>query len=135
MISLSTLFSPPIAYVHGRSQLHRFLLVHGRESIVDPKCIIAYARFQQLKPRPSCRTKKNRKISIGTLSHIDDVLPSHALFRHTITKTYLYNFEPFKPHFYIVKLGSSGVDIIFFYFCIKKNRLWVLVRTASPRRF
>ena len=30
-----------------------------------------------------------------------------------ITKTYLYNFEPLKPHFYIVKLGFTGVYIIF----------------------
>ena len=27
----------------------------------------------------------------------------------TITKTYLYNFDPLKPHFYIVKLGFTGV--------------------------
>ena len=26
-----------------------------------------------------------------------------------ITKTYLYNFDPLKPHFYIVKLGFTGV--------------------------
>ena len=30
-----------------------------------------------------------------------------------ITKTYLYNFDPIKPHFYIVKLGFIGVYIIF----------------------
>ena len=30
-----------------------------------------------------------------------------------ITKTYLYNIETFKPHFYIVKLGFTGVYIIF----------------------
>ena len=30
-----------------------------------------------------------------------------------ITKTYLYNFDPLKPHFYIVKLGLTGVYIIF----------------------
>ena len=30
-----------------------------------------------------------------------------------ITKTYLYNFDPLKPHFYIVKLGFTGVNIIF----------------------
>ena len=34
-------------------------------------------------------------------------------FLHIITKTRLYNFEPFKPHFYIVKLGFTGVYIIF----------------------
>ena len=30
-----------------------------------------------------------------------------------ITKTRLYNFDPLKPHFYIVKLGFTGVYIIF----------------------
>ena len=33
-------------------------------------------------------------------------------FQH-ITKTHLYNFDPLKPHFYIVKLGFTGVYIIF----------------------
>ena len=31
-----------------------------------------------------------------------------------ITKTCLYNFDPLKPHFYIVKLGFTGVYTIFF---------------------
>ena len=35
------------------------------------------------------------------------------LFKPIITKTCLYNFDPLKPHFYIVKLGSAGVYIIF----------------------
>ena len=30
-----------------------------------------------------------------------------------ITKTSLYNVDPLKPHFYIVKLGLTGVNIIF----------------------
>ena len=30
-----------------------------------------------------------------------------------MTKTCLYNFDPLKPHFYIVKIGFTGVDIIF----------------------
>ena len=30
-----------------------------------------------------------------------------------ITKTYLYNFDPLKPHFYVVKLGFAGVQVIF----------------------
>ena len=32
-----------------------------------------------------------------------------------ITKTYLYNFDPLKSHFYIVKLGFTGVYIIFLF--------------------
>ena len=50
------------------------------------------------------------------------------------TKTCLYNFDPLKPHFYIVKLGFTGVYIIFL-ISPPKHRFWVLVRTASPRRF
>ena len=30
-----------------------------------------------------------------------------------ITKTCLYNFDPLEPHFYIVKLGFTGVYINF----------------------
>ena len=30
-----------------------------------------------------------------------------------ITKSYLYNYDPLKPPFYIVKLGFTGVYIIF----------------------
>ena len=51
-----------------------------------------------------------------------------------ITKTCLCNFDPLKPHFYIVKLGFTGVYIIFLV-SDQKHRLWVLVRIASPRRF
>ena len=32
-----------------------------------------------------------------------------------ITKTYLYNVDPLKPHFCIVKLGFKGVYIIFLF--------------------
>ena len=51
-----------------------------------------------------------------------------------ITETCLYNLDPLKPHFYIVKLGFTGVYIIFL-IPAPKHRLWVLVRTALPRRF
>ena len=43
---------------------------------------------------------------------------------HFITKTCLYNFDPLKPHFYIVKLGFIGVYIIFL-ISAQKHRLWV----------
>ena len=47
-----------------------------------------------------------------------------------ITKTYLYNFDPLKPHFYIVKLGFTGVYIISL-ISAQKHRLWVLVRIVE----
>ena len=42
-----------------------------------------------------------------------------AACKQIITKTRLYNFDPLKPHFYIVKLGFIGVYIIFLIFCSK----------------
>ena len=48
-----------------------------------------------------------------------------------ITKTCLYDFDPLKPHFYIIKLGFAGVHLIF-RISAQKHKLWVLVRTASP---
>ena len=53
--------------------------------------------------------------------------PNH---HETITKTCIYNFDPLKPNFYIVKLGFTGVYSIFL-ISTQKHRLWVLVRIAS----
>ena len=47
-----------------------------------------------------------------------------------ITKTCLYNFDPLQPHFYMVKLGFTGVYIIFL-ISAQKHRLWVLVRVLG----
>ena len=47
-----------------------------------------------------------------------------------IRKTRLHNFDPLKPHFYIVKLGCTGVYIIFL-ISAQKHRLWVLVRVPT----
>ena len=38
---------------------------------------------------------------------------------YVITKTSLYNFDPLKPHFYIVKLGLTWGIHYFSYFCSK----------------
>ena len=51
-----------------------------------------------------------------------------------IMKTCPCNEYPLTPHFYLVKLGFIGVFIFFLIFALK-HRLWVLVRTASLRRF
>ena len=56
----------------------------------------------------------------------------YAFRRHAITTTCLYNFDPLKTHFYIVKLGFTGVYIIFL-ISAQNHRLWVLVRTSSRR--
>ena len=48
-----------------------------------------------------------------------------------ITKTRLYNFDPLKPHFYIVKLGFYRGIHYFSYFA-QKHRLWYSLE--PPRR-
>ena len=52
-------------------------------------------------------------------------------FYPVITETSQYNFDLLIPHFYIVKLGFTGVYIIFL-ISAQKHRLWVFVLT---RRF
>ena len=47
----------------------------------------------------------------------------------TIMKNSLYDVDPLKTHFYIVKLWFKGIDNIFL-ISVQKHRLWVLVRTA-----
>ena len=51
--------------------------------------------------------------------------------RVIITKTYLYHFDPLKPHFYIVKLGFTGVHIIFLISALKHRFGYSL---KPPRR-
>ena len=50
------------------------------------------------------------------------------------SRKHAYIFDPRKPHFLYSKSGVYRGRHTFFYFC-SKHRLWVLVRTASPRRF
>ena len=70
-------------------------------------------------------------LCLGRAAVCDCGTPWTFLF---ITKTRLYKFDPLQPHLYIVELGFTGVYIIFL-ISAQKHRLWVLVRTASARRF
>ena len=69
--------------------------------------------------------------SVVSLTSSLKVISLTVLADSVITKTCLYNFDPLKPHFYIVKLGFTGVYIIFL-ISAQKHKLWVLVR--PPRR-
>ena len=64
--------------------------------------------------------RKRTRMKVTT-AHICEGTCSDVL----ILKTCLYNFDPLKPHFYIVKLGFTGVYIIFL-ISAQKHRLWVL---------
>ena len=65
---------------------------------------------------------------------VEYTLLDQVISNEHIEKICLYNFDPLKPHFYIVKLGFTGVYIIFL-ISAQEHRLWVHVRTASSRRF
>ena len=66
-----------------------------------------------------CFTILSTNIEVLHLRVKENSFDTSAVFSFVsvITKTCLYNFGPFKPHFYIVKLGCTGVYIIFFYNC------------------
>ena len=56
---------------------------------------------------------RSHSLCKATITQLDDRL---------ITKTRLYNIDtppPLKPHFYVVKLGFTGVHILFFLFLLK----------------
>ena len=56
-----------------------------------------------------CKHRNNNKFLAGTSVKGN----SFKTYTINITKTYLYNFEPLKSHFYLVKLGFTGVYSIF----------------------
>ena len=66
--------------------------------------------------------------------HVGAYLMDQLKKKCHIKKTYPCNVNPLEPHFYIAKLGYAGVYLFFLIFA-PKHRLWVHVRTASPRRF
>ena len=54
-----------------------------------------------------------RENNTGEFSATYSLIVIANLYNYCITKTCLYNFDPLKPHFYLVKLGFTGVYIIF----------------------
>ena len=56
---------------------------------------------------------------------------SHEMSSFIITKTCQYIFDPLKPHFYIVKLGFTGVYIIFLIFA---QNIYCGYSLEPPRR-
>ena len=72
----------------------------------------------------------NWKTQIGNRKTFGKILPNVPNLNLCITKTCLYNFDPLKPHFCIIKLGFTGVYIIFL-ISAQKHRLWVLEAVLS----
>ena len=57
-----------------------------------------------------------RKKTLKRCYYVHSVRTQFVPVWQHIPKTRLYNFDPLKPHFYIVKLGFTGVYIIFLIF-------------------
>ena len=67
-------------------------------------------------PRSPIRVRCPHEYTLYPWLRIQYVLSQycdHSALGAHITKTCLYHFDPLKPHFYIVKLGFTGVYIIF----------------------
>ena len=102
----------------------------------SPLCILSLAL---------CRLNQKAKLSDICFSDFVVERPSHPswlskmrplkilirLCESDITKTYLYNCDPLTPHFYIIKLGFTGVYTIFLT-STQKQRLWCSLE--PPRR-
>ena len=106
-----------IATWHGKHTLSRLRIERGWKSAYSVQFVrVVAVRYVSIYSKRS-KCSWNRKATnydprCGLLvlaSHSSVVFPAVIV----ITKTYLYNFDPLKPHFYIVKLGFTGVYIIF----------------------
>ena len=55
------------------------------------------------------------KVVLQQMSRLGTFSRNKILVKHksSVTKTRLYSFDPLKPHFCIVKLGLTGLYIIF----------------------
>ena len=73
--------------------------------------MIRFSMFIELVMKVLIRLRGCARPFSGAYIICDKLRPKSAIAN--ITKTRLYNFDPLKPHFYIVKLEFTGVYIIF----------------------
>ena len=125
-----------VEFVNSWSWIHEVEFVKLNSGIREVEIVISWSwnrEFVKLKPwinevemtLPVFRKKDTTTVSLmlNFTSPCDSsnyVVRLIMPFRHrsakrslNITKTYLYNFAPLKPHLYIVKLGFTWVYIIF----------------------
>ena len=75
------------------------------------------------------------RIFTGRILNIQECKVSPCGQQRLTSREHAYiRLTPLNLTFYIVKLGFTG-GIHYFLISTQKHRLWVLVRTASPRRF
>ena len=101
-----------------------------------PVNLLSEFEFKRIKET----NKKKRKESNGNRAlHLTAtrkrINQRHSCCMHSSGK-HVRVIYPLEPHFYIEKLGYAGIYLIpIFLIFAPKHRLWVLVRTASTRRF
>ena len=85
------------------------------DNLLEPLC-----RFEKLLPYPYISNPQRWE---GSWFRTIIFVSITTCRRENYVKLCLYNFDPLKPHFYIVILEFTWVYIIifFFYFCWKKN--------------
>ena len=83
------------------------------ESCQSKTCLRARRKLRILNWDYACARTRSRCQWICSLLRL--LHSASHLFRYIITKTYLYNFDHLKPHFYIVKLGWQGYTLFFLF--------------------
>ena len=74
--------------------------------------IVKMVLFCVIKWLPELRNRKKKHLQ-AIISKASSQFQNNFIDMFLITKTRLYKFDPLEPHFYIVKLGFTGVYIIF----------------------
>ena len=110
-------------FVHSvifRCIMHSLWFCHNSKQMLQSR-ICAYHHVNDVDCCPCSRFRYQQACFCGvymwlTKDHMGRVKRKYA-FKHTQDdiKTYLLNSDPLKPHFYIVKLGFTGVYIIFLF--------------------
>ena len=106
-------------------------------SVIKRLCICSYIWLNLFyRPTPLILDEEGRTIDVktGQAVTLTHHAPTLKVILAAITKKSPCNEDPLIPHFYIVKLGFTGVHFCFLIFA-PKHKLRVHVRTASSRRF
>ena len=110
------------------------------QTVYSRKRVIEHMRTCSARPRSACASvQSGQSFTVRSQNHwtlqnksMESKCQDEALSMR-ITKTCLYYFDPpLKPHFYIVKLGFTGVYIIFL---ISAQNIDCGHSLESPRRF
>ena len=120
-------------------RLHLFVLESHLATLWESKCPSAFCSDFSIRVQGFRVCVCPFDVSDGRCGIIvsipDHCLPFYFGGYYFLIKKCLYNVDPLNPTLIIiVKLGFTGVYIIFL-ISAQKHRLWVPVRTASPRRF